>query len=55
MDRACSVHGRDEKCIQNCGMKSDGKYHFGDVEVDGRIETGRTLKKYHLRVLCLTT
>jgi hypothetical protein len=45
MDRACSVHGRDEKCIQNFGIKSDGKYHFGDLGVDGKVETKRILKK----------
>jgi hypothetical protein len=33
----CSMHGRDEKCIQNFHRKPEGKRTLGRLRVDGRI------------------
>jgi hypothetical protein len=38
MCRASSNHGRDEKFIQSAGWKNlNGREHFGDLGVDGKI------------------
>jgi hypothetical protein len=29
MDGACSIHGRDQKCIQNMSQKNEGMRPFG--------------------------
>jgi hypothetical protein len=35
MGRACSIHGRDEKCIQNFIVKAGE--HLGELGIDGRL------------------
>jgi hypothetical protein len=38
MDKTCSMHGRDEKCIQNFSRKtSREKTALGDLGVNGKI------------------
>jgi hypothetical protein len=35
---AGSVHGRDEKCIQDCGLENmKGRDHLEDLGIDGKI------------------
>jgi hypothetical protein len=34
MGRACSTHGRDEKCIQNYNGKLKGRDHSEDIVED---------------------
>jgi hypothetical protein len=37
MGRACSTHGRDEKCIQNLSESLKGRDHSEDQGMDGKI------------------
>jgi hypothetical protein len=34
---AYSMHGRDEKCVQNSGWNLKGRDHAEDLSIDGRI------------------
>jgi hypothetical protein len=35
--RACSMHGRDEKCIYNLSENLKGRYDAEDLGIDGKI------------------
>lgn len=37
MSRSCSIHRRDEKCIQNLLRTPEGKRSFRDLDIDVRI------------------
>jgi hypothetical protein len=37
MCKACSMHGRDEKCIQNFGWKASEGDHLEELGIDGRM------------------
>jgi hypothetical protein len=37
MDRECSTHGGDEKCIQNLSESLKGRYNSEDLVKDGRM------------------
>lgn len=38
MDKACSTHGRDKKCIHSLSEKNiQRRNHFEDIGADGRI------------------
>jgi hypothetical protein len=37
MVRACSTHGRDEKCIKKFWYENSRGREFGNLDVDGRI------------------
>jgi hypothetical protein len=37
MGRACSAHGRDKKCIQNFGWKTQRRDDFANLDIDGRM------------------
>lgn len=43
--RACSVHGADEKCVQNRLKDHLGRDHSADLDVDGRILLKWVLRK----------
>jgi hypothetical protein len=34
---ACSIHGRDKKCIKSFGQNLKGRDHLGDIGIYGRI------------------
>jgi len=37
MDRECSTHSRDEKCVQYLLENLEGRDHFEDPDIDGII------------------
>jgi hypothetical protein len=45
MGRVCSMHGRDEKFIQNFSHKTRKKDHLGDLCMDNRIITWYILNR----------
>jgi hypothetical protein len=45
MGRACSKHGRSEKCIETLIGRRERKKHLEDVEVDGRVILKRMLNE----------
>jgi hypothetical protein len=51
MGGACSLHGRDEKCIQSFLSKNlKGKTHLYDLSIDGRIMLEWSLGEYNGKV-----
>jgi hypothetical protein len=45
MDGAYSTRGRDEKCIQNCGRKPEGRDHSEVLRVVGKLILKWTLEE----------
>jgi hypothetical protein len=45
IDKACSTHGKYEKCITNFGRKPEGKNHLEDLDIEGRIKSKWILEK----------
>jgi hypothetical protein len=40
------MHGRDKKCIQNCGQENlQGGDQLGDVDIDGKVILKKILEK----------
>jgi len=44
------MHGLDEKWIQDSSLKTEGKTHLEDTDVDWRIILKLTLRKYGVSV-----